>query len=147
MKTTSKNTAKTAKITDFSAIEKPFKILASETNSGKPCLVLVTDLRLSTEDFKALNLDIQTAGGYGFMKFYPELKGRFLSATKVDRTTLESLANQYVWKKAEPKEKTKKTGKTANNKTEKAKQAAIADIDPELFAKFQQFQAMLAGNK
>lgn len=118
------------------------------TSTGKKLVYLVTDKRLSVPDFKKLMQDITLAEGYGFMKYYPEAKARYISATGIDAKTLQSLAAAYTWKDAEPKEakKTavKKTGKTTNAPKGQTETPAI---DPELFAKFLAFQDMLKAGK
>jgi hypothetical protein len=145
-------TAKLPVINDVATIGQHvfFPVFESQTSGGKKCIVLQTDKRLSVPDFKQLMADITLAGGYGFMKFYPEHKARYITATGIDGHTLQSLAAQYVWTVAEPKVKAEKSGKASNTKKDKqteAKQQAITDIDPVLFAQFQAFQAMLKAGK
>lgn len=137
--------AKKATVTTLEAIAttKP-QIFASETNTGKPCLAILTDKRLSTEDFKELMLNIQIAGGYGFVKFFAEHKTRLIAATKIDRETLESLVSSYVWLTPEKKAVTAKTPtKPITTKTVKKEQPTI---DPN-YAAFLKWQADLKAAK
>jgi hypothetical protein len=89
------------------------EVKAAQTAKGKACLSIVTDKRLSKEDFRDLMLNIQLAGGYGFLAFVPELKGKFISAVRISETDLKSLVNAYVWNEPETKEVKAATKKAA----------------------------------
>lgn len=129
-----------------------FPTIEGQTNGGKKCFALVTDLRLSTDNFKKLMADISLAGGYGFMKFHAETKKRFITVTGIDGGTLSSLAAQYEWTAPEPKvvkvakkDITKQTGKGPNQtKTEDAKQQALKDIAASNPAILEQLLALLS---
>lgn len=121
-----------------------FPVMEGLTKSGKKLVYLVTDKRLSLEDFKNLMRDILIAEGYGFKKYYPEHKASYISATGIDGKTLQSLAAAYQWTETEKKEpKTKKPGKGTNTQTDNA----TSPIDPEVWKQFQAFQAMLKASK
>lgn len=121
-----------------------FPVNEGTTSTGKKLVYLVTDKRLSTEDFKRLMADITLAEGYGFMKYYPEQKARYISATGIDAKTLQSLAAAYVWHTAEPKEAKVKSAKKSDKAPNAQKgQTETPAIDPEMLAKFLAFQDML----
>lgn len=131
-----KKSNESATITIAEATKSPVNqitIFAGETSTGKPCLAVLTDLRLSPEDFKDLMLNIQIAGGYGFLKFYPEHKTKLISATKVDRETFTSLVKAYNWIKAEPKKPTKAINKKTVKTIKPTKGETLA-IDPDYAA-------------
>lgn len=123
-----------------------YQVIESVTNNGKKCFAVLTDLRLSKDDFKSLMSDIQIAEGYGFVKFFADHKKRLVSAVNIERPLFESLVSQYEWVKPEPKETaTKKTGK-ATNKTKQKETATGGEtpsIDPALLAQFLEFQKMI----
>lgn len=137
-----------------------FPILEGTTKNGGKCLAIVTDLRLNGDDFKSLMRDIQLAEGYGFVKYYEESKKRYISATKIDSATLQSLASQYNWTAAEQRATKKSeerliagitktpTKAITTKQTKQAKQTALTDIkaeiDPKEFQQYLAFKKMLA---
>lgn len=117
-----------------------FTAIHTTTSGGKKCIAILTDKRLNVDDFKALMRDIQTAEGYGFVKYFPEHKTRLITATGIDEKLLLELAGQYEWNIAEPK--TKKPAKGAKVKTPTKAintQTDIPTMTPELIASFRAF--------
>lgn len=117
-----------------------FTAIHTTTSSGKKCIAILTDKRLNVDDFKAFMRDIQTAEGYGFVKYFPEHKTRLITATGIDEKLLLELAGQYAWNIAEPKAKkptkgvkAKTSAKTINTQTE------MPAMTPELIASFRAF--------
>jgi hypothetical protein len=126
-------------------------VIQSATNGGKKCVALLTEKRLSIEDFKSLMNDIRTAEGFGFMKYNDEHKLRLVTATGIEADLFLALCGQYNWSEKVVKTATKKTpAKASNTKTDKAEKTAIADMklsseEAAMFAKFNAF--IKAGGK
>lgn len=137
METSVKTAAKTTK-------KEVLTIIESVTNNGKKCLAVLTDLRLSKDDFKSLMSDIQIAEGYGFVKYFADHKKRLVSAVNIEKPMFEALVNQYTWTAPEPKETaTKKAGKATNKTKQKETATETPSIDPALLAQFLEFQKMI----
>jgi hypothetical protein len=95
--------------------QKGMRVIESQTDKGKKCVALISgDLRLSTDDFKALMTDIRVAGGFGFMKFFAEHNARLITATGIDVNTFAALCAQYTWAKPADKS-TKKSAEVTIN--------------------------------
>lgn len=115
-----------------------FSIVEGVTKSGFKCFGVLTDLRISNEDFKSLMHEITIAGGYGFMKFYPDHKTKLISAMGIEKGLFSDLLEQYNWTKPEPKQpKVKATSKKVS-----AKEAGLSNEDIELFKQFKLFKQM-----
>jgi hypothetical protein len=130
------------------------EVIGATTSSGKPCLAIVTNKRLSTEDFKSFMGDIQQAEGFGFTKYFPEHKAKLICAVKIEAPLLEALANAYQWSEVAPKAAKVATTPTKQHKQTKqtkksAQQVATQDsgIDDETLAQWKAFQAFLKNNK
>jgi hypothetical protein len=60
------------------------QIITGTTDKGKKCYAVLTDLRLSKDDFKALMADIRIAEGYGFTKYFAEYKKSLITAVNIE---------------------------------------------------------------
>jgi hypothetical protein len=148
------------------------QIITGTTDKGKKCYAVLTDLRLSKDDFKALMADIRIAEGYGFTKYFAEYKKSLITAVNIEPELFASLCDQYAWNTKEEKEtkhvatkaaaksatKTKKTTKgevtgepkggnvTGGSIVKEAKTAAINDmgLSPDMVDMFAKFKAFLS---